>query len=181
MRTRVLHLLIFLVILPCIKGVEFLQKTDPGCNCAPCKTASSGDYAGTYSLSEDADQQARCSGACYYINAESGVGICMCDPGDVEYTLPESCDGGPLTCEYSKDNTAWGEYETQLAMPAGMSPPYEVVMTFDADTTIGSCHSNCNHATAGNKPGCVANLCTVTYTGTDKLKMHNIKKDNPDL
>lgn len=54
---------------------------------------SSGDYAGTYSLSEDADQQARCSGACYYINAESDVGICMCDPGDVEYTLPESCDG----------------------------------------------------------------------------------------
>lgn len=67
------------------------QTTNSGCNCVSCKTVSSGDYAGTYSLSEDADQQARCSSGCFYTNTESGVGLCMCDPGDVEYTLEETC------------------------------------------------------------------------------------------
>ena len=33
---------------------------------------------------------------------------------------------------------SWGEYQTKIGMPAGVSPPYEVVMTFDAVTTIVS-------------------------------------------
>ena len=76
--------LIFLLL---VKEV-LLQTTDPGCNCVTCKTISDGDYAGTYSLSEDVDQQARCSDSCLYTHTETGVELCMCDPGDVEYTLP---------------------------------------------------------------------------------------------
>jgi len=81
-----------LFILSLLSSPVLLQTTEPGCNCVSCKTVSSGDYAGTYSLSEDTDQQDRCSGGCYYTNTESGEGLCMCDPGDVEYTLPDSCE-----------------------------------------------------------------------------------------
>ena len=31
---------------------------------------------------------------------------------------------------------SWGEYQAKIPMPSGTSPPYEVVITFDADTTI---------------------------------------------
>ena len=44
--------------------------------------------------------------------------------------------GGGGSCPYSKDNVSWGEYQATIPMPAGTSPPYTVVITFDADTTI---------------------------------------------
>merc|ERR1712106_156017 len=87
-----------------------------------------------------------------------------------------AASGGGGSCPYTKDNVSWGEYQTSITMPSGVSSPYEVVITFDADTTIGSCHSNCAHAVAGNKPSCSGSTCTMTYSGSDPLQMFNIKK-----
>ena len=80
------------ILLLLVQGV-LLQTTDPGCNCVSCKTITGGDYAGAYSLVEDADQQARCDGSCLYTHTESGAEVCLCDPGDTEYTLADSCEG----------------------------------------------------------------------------------------
>merc|ERR1711892_961049 len=82
-------LIIFLSLVPGI----FLQTTDSGCNCVSCKTISSGDYNGTYSLNEDADKQALCASGCFYTNNDDGTELCLCDPGDVEYTLADTCSG----------------------------------------------------------------------------------------
>merc|ERR1719233_2713043 len=87
-RSRLLLLLLLLLL---VQGV-FLQTTDPGCNCVSCKTVTTGDYAGTYSLVDDADHTAVCAGSCLYTHTESGVKLCMCDPGDTDYTLPDSCE-----------------------------------------------------------------------------------------
>merc|ERR1711936_613530 len=78
--------------------------------------------------------------------------------------------GGSGSCPYSKDNLSSAEYQTKIDMPAGSSPPYDIVITFDADTTIGSCHSNCDDLT------CAGSKCTVTYKGTIPMEMFNIKK-----
>ena len=80
-------LLIFLPFLPTI----LLQTTDQGCNCVACKYISAGEYAGTYSLTEDGHHT--CSGSCLYTNTETGDEVCMCDPGDVKYTLSNTCTG----------------------------------------------------------------------------------------
>merc|ERR1712241_739590 len=157
-------------------------------SCCPTKKVAGADsLAGTYTLFDGtANFLPICMDQCAYKkegNADPDELFCFKTEGaihDVE------CDASGATsapaggaCDYSKGNLSWGEYQTKIPMPAGMSPPFEVIMTFDAVTTIGSCHSNCNHATAGNKPDCVGKVCTVTYTGTDKLEMLNIKKDNP--
>ena len=42
------------------------------------------------------------------------------------------------TCPFTKDNVSWGEYQTKILMPSGMSSPYTVIMKFDAVTTIVS-------------------------------------------
>ena len=42
-------------------------------------------------------------------------------------------------CPYTKENLSYGEYQLSLDMPANSSPPYDVVLTFDANTTIVSC------------------------------------------
>ena len=51
-------------------------------------------------------------------------------------TTPTSGGGGGGSCPYSKDNVSSGEYQAKIPMPSGTSPPYTVVITFDADTTI---------------------------------------------
>ena len=51
-------------------------------------------------------------------------------------TTPSGGAGGSGSCPYSKDNVSWGEYQAKIPMPSGTSPPYTVVITFDADTTI---------------------------------------------
>jgi len=81
---------LIIIVLSLVPGI-FLQTTDSGCNCVSCKTISSGDYNGTYSLSEDADKQALCTSGCFYTNNDDGTELCLCDPGDVEYTLADTC------------------------------------------------------------------------------------------
>merc|ERR1711962_1636117 len=55
-------------------------------------------------------------------------------------------------------------------MPSSATSPYEVVITFDADTTIGSCHSNCGPIS------CSGSVCTITYTGSIPMQLFNVKK-----
>ena len=71
----------------------FLQTTDSGCNCVDCKEILTGAYNGSYQLSTDTDQQARCSSGCFYTNIADGTELCLCDPGDVEYVQADSCAG----------------------------------------------------------------------------------------
>ena len=90
------HFILLLIhgVLLLLVDEVLLETPDPGgCNCVSCKTISVGDHAGTYRISDDVTQQARCDGGCLYINTETGVELCMCDPGDVVYTLPDSCQG----------------------------------------------------------------------------------------
>ena len=89
---------------------------------------------------------------------------------------PSQCSA---TCPYTKDNLSWGEYQTKIRMPRGESSPYTVVIEFDAETTIGSCHSNCNDGMGQNKPSCVGTMCTVTYTGSGPMEIFNVKKAVP--
>jgi len=70
----------------------FLQTTDSGCNCVDCKEILTGVYNGSYQLSTDTDQQARCSSGCFYTNIADGTELCLCDPGDVEYVQAD-CAG----------------------------------------------------------------------------------------
>ena len=44
-------------------------------------------------------------------------------------------------CPYTKENLSYGEYQLSIDMPANSSPPYDVVLTFDANTTIVSCEA----------------------------------------
>merc|ERR1712129_314786 len=97
--------------------------------------------------------------------------------------IHQICNGGKAdaasaagTCPHSKDNVSWGEYQTKIRMPSGVYSPYTVVITFDDETTIGSCHSNCNDGSGHNKPICSGTKCTVTYSGSGPLEMFNIKK-----
>jgi hypothetical protein len=91
----------------------------------------------------------------------------------------KQCGCKPKNCPFTKDNVSWGEYQTKIGMPAGVSPPYAVVISFDAETTIGSCHSNCNDGSGKNKPSCVGTVCGVTYTGSGPLEIFNVKKADP--
>lgn len=50
-----------------------------------------------------------------------------------------SRDWNSLCCfSFPQDNPSWAEYQTKIPMPAGSSPPYTVVMTFDSTTSIVS-------------------------------------------
>merc|ERR1712126_25546 len=101
----------------------------------------------------------------------NGAEQCSADGGPsppMETTAPSG--GG---CDYPKDNVSWGEYQTKIPMPSSATSPYEVVITFDADTTIGSCHSNCGPIS------CSGSVCTITYTGSIPMELFNVKKTNP--
>ena len=102
-------------------------------------------------------------------------------------------------CPYTKENLSYGEYQLSLDMPANSSPPFDVVLTFDANTTIvsceqfcminytgilvqGSCHSNCYHPVLDeDKPSCSGNICEFQYSGTDPLQLFNIYKVEADF
>ena len=50
-----------------------------------------------------------------------------------------SRDWNSLCCySFPQNNPSWAEYQTKIPMPAGSSPPYTVVMTFDSTTSIVS-------------------------------------------
>eukprot|EP00090_Calanus_glacialis_P018057 TRINITY_DN2799_c0_g1_i1.p1 TRINITY_DN2799_c0_g1~~TRINITY_DN2799_c0_g1_i1.p1 ORF type:complete len:209 (-),score=34.71 TRINITY_DN2799_c0_g1_i1:185-772(-) len=155
-------------------------------SCCPTKQVAGSDaFAGTYNLyNGNTAFLPICMDQCAYKkvgNSDADELFCFKTQGathDVECE-GTATTGSAGTCPFTKDNVSWGEYQTKIPMPSGMSSPYTVIMKFDAVTTIGSCHSNCNHAVAGNKPQCTGNTCTVTYTGSDPLQMFNIKKDSP--
>ena len=46
---------------------------------------------------------------------------------------------GSGSCPYSKDNLSWAEYQVTIPMPSGTgASSFEVIMEFDAETTIVS-------------------------------------------
>merc|ERR1712088_164539 len=92
----------------------------------------------------------------------------LATPGDGD-SFPAVCID---SCAYARDNLSWAEYQTKIGMPSSASSPYNVVITFDADTTIGSCHSNCGPI------DCSGSSCSVTYTGTIPMELFNVKKVN---
>merc|ERR1711909_134761 len=113
-------------------------------NCCPTKKVAGTDpLAGTYNLFDgSADFLPICMDQCAYKkegNADPDELFCFKTEGAIHDVQCEesgvtAAAGGGRACDYSKDNLSWGEYQTKLAMPAGVSPPYEVVMTFDAVT-----------------------------------------------
>ena len=72
-------------------------------------------------------------------------------------------------CDYGKDNVSWGEYQTSIPVPCAHEK-CAIELTFDTETTIGSCHSGCE----GGRPSCTGHVCHVIYTGS-LLQMFNIK------
>ena len=54
---------------------------------------------------------------------------------------------GSGSCPYSKDNLSWAEYQVTIPMPSGTgASSFEVIMEFDAETTIVSyIMSLCTH------------------------------------
>merc|ERR1719195_1481213 len=92
----------------------------------------------------------------------------MCSPLYQNGMKPEDSDS--TECDYPKDNVSTAEYQTKIAMPSSATSPFDVVITFDADTTIGSCHSNCGSI------DCEGATCSITYTGTIPMELFNVKK-----
>merc|ERR1719270_129170 len=80
----------------------------------------------------------------------------------------------PGSCPYTKDNLSWGEYQVTIPFEPSVTSA-SIVLTFDAETTIGSCHSGC---TPSSGPECTGSVCTVSYTGSS-LQLFNVKKVNP--
>merc|ERR1711872_857467 len=153
-----------------------------GC-CAVKEVQGDDSLAGTYRLATPGDGDsfpAICIDSCAYArdgNPNSGELFCFKTEGAThttecteEGTTVAGAGGGE--CAYSKDNLSWAEYQTKIGMPSSASSPYNVVITFDADTTIGSCHSNCGPI------DCSGSSCSVTYTGTIPMELFNVKKVN---
>merc|ERR1712123_523055 len=142
-------------------------KTVTSQNCCPTKTVAGADaLAGTYNLYNGvATFLPICMDQCAYKrigNADPNEIFCFKTQGATHSTqctggatTVAASSGGSGTCPYTKDNVSWGEYQTKIGMPAGASSPYAVVITFDAATTIGSCHSNCGPIS------CTGKVCTV--------------------
>merc|ERR1719270_1618784 len=80
----------------------------------------------------------------------------------------------PGSCPYTKDNLSWGEYQVTIPFEPSVTSA-SIVLTFDAETTIGSCHSGC---TPSSGPECTGSVCSVSYTGSS-LQLFNVKKVNP--
>merc|ERR1712203_31850 len=130
-----------------------------GC-CAVKDVQGDDDMAGTYRLATPGDGDSFpdvCIDSCAYArdgNSNSGELFCF---------KTEECD-------YPKDNVSTAEYQTKIAMPSSATSPFDVVITFDAETTIGSCHSNCGTI------DCEGATCSITYTGTIPMELFNVKK-----
>lgn len=145
------------------------------------------DLAGTYNLYDGAVNNFLdvCIDSCAYTregNPNSWELFCFRTENAVHTTecidgtsvTPPSPAGGSGSCPYTQDNVSNGEYQVSIPMPTITPTPseYFVTMTFDADTTIGSCHSNCDAT-----PVCSGNVCTVTYySSSTPLQMFNVKK-----
>merc|ERR1712156_1271448 len=128
--------------------------------CAVKEVTGDDDMAGTYRLATPGDGDsfpAVCIDSCAYArdgNPNSGELFCF------------KTEGATHTTECTEEGT------TVAGAGAGASSPYNVVITFDADTTIGSCHSNCSPI------DCSGSSCSVTYTGTIPMELFNVKKVN---
>jgi len=151
--------------------------------CAVKEVTGDDDMAGTYRLATPGDGDsfpAVCIDSCAYArdgNPNSGELFCFKTEGATHTTECTEegttvAGAGAGECAYSKDNLSWAEYQTKIGMPSSASSPYNVVITFDADTTIGSCHSNCGPI------DCSGSSCSVTYTGTIPMELFNVKKVN---
>merc|ERR1719300_747902 len=116
---------------------------------------------------------------CFHTTFENS---CKVYVNDTWMNMINGANASAEGCPYTKENLSYGEYQLSIDMPANSSPPYDVVLTFDANTTIGSCHSNCYHPVlADDKPSCSGNTCEVQYSGTDPLQMFNIYKVEADF
>merc|ERR1712212_452263 len=151
-----------------------------GC-CAVKEVQGDDSLAGTYRLATPGDGDSFpsvCIDSCAYArdgNSNSRELFCFKTEGAThttecteEGTTAASGAGGE--CDYPKDNVSTAEYQTKIAMPSSASSPFNVVITFDADTTIGSCHSNCGSI------DCSGTTCSITYTGTIPMELFNVKK-----
>merc|ERR1712203_530978 len=78
------------------------------------------------------------------------------------------------TCDFPMNNASWAEYQTSIEMPTWAEAPYNVSVVFDAQTTIGSCHSYCSDIE------CFVDQqwCRFEYNGTVPLELFNIKNVN---
>merc|ERR1711997_454320 len=157
-------------------------------SCCPTKVVAGEDsLAGTYQLYDGpANFLPVCQDQCAYkkegntedtycFKTEGATHNTVCQEigWSTEPATTAGSGGSGGGCPYDKINLSWGEYQVKIPMPGG-SASYAVVIKFDADTTIQSCHSNC-----AQNPSCTGDTCTITYTGTDPLWMFNIKKTNP--
>merc|ERR1711910_81463 len=149
--------------------------------CAVKEVTGDDDMAGTYRLATPGDGDsfpAVCIDSCAYArdgNSNSRELFCFKTEGATHTTdcIEEegtTAAGAGGECDYPKDNVSTAEYQTKIAMPSSTSSPFDVVITFDADTTIGSCHSNCGPI------DCEGATCSITYTGTIPMELFNVKK-----
>merc|ERR1711997_1076451 len=171
---------LYFLLAAAVTGTSLAQE------CCPTKVVAGTDsLAGTYNLYDGpANFLEICQDQCAYkkegntedtycFKTEGATHTTECvDTGSTPAGTTASAGGGGGSCPYSKDNVSWGEYQAKIPMPSGTSPPYTVVITFDADTTIGSCHSNCQAIS------CTGAVCTINYVGTSAIEMFNIKKTN---
>merc|ERR1711997_1374567 len=167
---------LYFLLAAAVTGTSLAQE------CCPTKVVAGTDsLAGTYNLYGPANFLDICQDQCAYKregNMEDTY--CFKTQGATHSTEclatgstpagSTASSGGGGSCPYSKDNVSWGEYQAKIPMPSGTSPPYTVVITFDADTTIGSCHSNCDDIS------CSGAVCTISYQGTNDMEMFNIRK-----
>jgi len=170
--SRPLSTMLLLLLVPAILA----QTSSP---CCPVKEVKGSDgLQGTYRLATAGQNDVFpdiCMDSCPYLkdgNSNPTQLFCFKTEGATHVT---DCREGGTTpggggCDYPKDNVSWGEYQTKIPMPASASSPYDVVVTFDAETTIGSCHSNCGPIT------CSGSVCEVAYTGSIPLNFFNVKK-----
>jgi len=150
-----------------------------GC-CAVKDVQGDDDMAGTYRLATPGDGDSFpgvCIDSCAYArdgNSNSGELFCFKTEGATHTT--ECTEEGTTVagaggeCDYPKDNVSTAEYQTKIAMPSSATSPFDVVITFDAETTIGSCHSNCGSI------DCSGTTCSITYTGSIPMELFNVKK-----
>merc|ERR1712203_479504 len=147
-------------LVPAIMVQTILAQTSS--SCCPVKEVKGSDgLQGTYRLATAGPTDVFpdvCMDSCAYLkdgNSNPTQLFCFKTEGATHVT---DCQEGATTpgggggCNYPKDNVSWGEYQTKIPMPSSTSSPYAVVVTFDAETTIGSCHSNCGAITYSGHP-----------------------------
>jgi len=158
-----------------------LAVAQEGC-CAVKEVQGDDSLAGTYRLATPGDGDSFpsvCIDSCAYArdgNSNSRELFCFKTEGATHTTecteegTTAASGGAGGECDYPKDNVSTAEYQTKIAMPSSASSPFNVVITFDADTTIGSCHSNCGSI------DCSGATCSTTYTGSIPMELFNVKK-----